>query len=73
MEYCILNNGIRMPVLGIGVFQVENPAVCEQGVSGKIRTRGHDAGNLSTGPVSYSGYFCPVQTNNPFIIKTKKI
>lgn len=38
MEYCILNNGISMPVLGFGVFQIENPAVCEPCVSEAIAT-----------------------------------
>jgi 2,5-diketo-D-gluconate reductase A len=28
-----LNNGVRMPLLGFGVFQVPDPAVCEQAVS----------------------------------------
>lgn len=32
MEYVKLNNGVEMPVLGFGVYQVANPAVCEQAV-----------------------------------------
>ena len=32
MEYTILNNGIQMPMEGFGVFQVPDPAVCEQAV-----------------------------------------
>lgn len=32
MEYVKLNNGVEMPVLGFGVFQVADPAVCEQAV-----------------------------------------
>lgn len=32
MEYVVLNNGIKMPILGFGVFQVTNPALCEQSV-----------------------------------------
>lgn len=38
MEYITLNNGVRMPVLGFGVFQVEDPAECEQCVSDAIET-----------------------------------
>lgn len=32
MEYTILNNGIKMPREGFGVFQVPDPAVCEKAV-----------------------------------------
>ena len=32
MEYVILNNGVKMPVEGFGVFQVPDPAQCEQAV-----------------------------------------
>jgi 2,5-diketo-D-gluconate reductase A len=32
MEFVKLNNGVEMPVLGFGVFQVPDPAVCEQAV-----------------------------------------
>ena len=32
MEYTILNNGVKMPMEGFGVFQVRDPAVCEQAV-----------------------------------------
>ncbi len=32
MEYVILNNGIKMPLEGFGVFQVPDPAQCEQAV-----------------------------------------
>lgn len=32
MEYTTLNNGIKMPMEGFGVFQVPDPAVCEQAV-----------------------------------------
>lgn len=38
MEYATLNNGVRIPLLGFGVFQVENPAECEQCVSEAIAT-----------------------------------
>lgn len=29
MEFTTLNNGIKMPMEGFGVFQVADPAVCE--------------------------------------------
>ena len=32
MEFVTLNNGVRMPLEGFGVFQVPDPAVCEQAV-----------------------------------------
>ncbi|MRW87675.1 aldo/keto reductase [Pseudoduganella sp. FT26W] len=32
MEYVTLNNGIRMPLLGFGVFQIPDPAECERSV-----------------------------------------
>ena len=32
MEYVILNNGIKMPMEGFGVFQISDPKVCEQSV-----------------------------------------
>lgn len=35
MEYRLLNNGVKMPVLGYGVYQV-NPAECERCVSDAI-------------------------------------
>ncbi|WP_462409895.1 aldo/keto reductase [Neobacillus sp. Marseille-QA0830] len=33
MQKVILNNGVEMPILGFGVFQVPDPAQCEQSVS----------------------------------------
>lgn len=36
MEYVTLNNGIKMPLEGFGVFQVPDPAQCEQAVSDAI-------------------------------------
>lgn len=33
MQKVILNNGVEMPILGFGVFQVPDPAQCEQAVS----------------------------------------
>lgn len=38
MKYVTLNNGVEMPVLGFGVFQVEDLAACEQAVSEAIGT-----------------------------------
>ena len=32
MEYTILNNGVKMPMEGFGVFQVRDPKECEQAV-----------------------------------------
>ena len=32
MEFTTLNNGVKMPLEGFGVFQVPDPAVCEQAV-----------------------------------------
>ncbi|MGJ7505436.1 aldo/keto reductase [Variovorax sp. ZT5P49] len=32
MQYVTLNNGVRMPILGFGVFQIADPAECEQSV-----------------------------------------
>jgi 2,5-diketo-D-gluconate reductase A len=32
MEQVVLNNGVRMPILGFGVFQVSDPSECERAV-----------------------------------------
>jgi 2,5-diketo-D-gluconate reductase A len=32
MEYVTLNNGLKMPLLGFGVFQIPDPAECERSV-----------------------------------------
>lgn len=32
MEFTALNNGVKMPMEGFGVFQVPDPAQCEQAV-----------------------------------------
>ena len=32
MKYVTLNNGVKMPILGFGVFQITDPAECEQAV-----------------------------------------
>ena len=36
MEYTILNNGVKMPMEGFGVFQVRDPKECEQAVMDAI-------------------------------------
>ncbi len=33
MQHVTLNNGVQMPILGFGVFQVPDPAECERAVS----------------------------------------
>lgn len=37
MDYATLNNGIQMPVLGFGVFQVPEPTECERSVAEALR------------------------------------
>jgi diketogulonate reductase-like aldo/keto reductase len=37
MQKVILNNGVEMPLLGFGVFQVTDPEECEKGVYEAIR------------------------------------
>lgn len=37
MEYRTLNNGVKMPVLGFGVFQVADPKVCEESILAAVR------------------------------------
>jgi 2,5-diketo-D-gluconate reductase A len=32
MQKVILNNGVEMPILGFGVFQINNAKECEQAV-----------------------------------------
>ncbi|MEZ0538725.1 aldo/keto reductase [Fibrella arboris] len=38
MQQVILNNGVAMPILGFGVFQVPDPAECERSVLDAIAT-----------------------------------
>ena len=38
MEFVTLNNGIKMPLTGFGVFQVPDPAQCEQAVADAIQS-----------------------------------
>jgi 2,5-diketo-D-gluconate reductase A len=37
MKTVTLNNGVEMPILGFGVFQVPNPAECERSVSDALQ------------------------------------
>ena len=41
MEYVTLNNGIKMPLEGFGVFQVPDPAQCKQAVLDAINSGYH--------------------------------
>ena len=38
MEKVILNNGVAMPILGFGVYQITDEAQCEQAVLDAIQT-----------------------------------
>ena len=38
MEKVKLNNGVEMPILGFGVFQVPDPKECEQSVLDAIES-----------------------------------
>ena len=38
MKFTTLNNGIKMPLEGFGVFQVVDPADCEQAVIDAVAT-----------------------------------
>lgn len=38
MEYATLNNGIKMPAEGFGVYQIPDQAQCEEVVYNAIRT-----------------------------------
>ena len=38
MQHVVLNNGVSMPILGFGVFQVPDPAECERSVLDAIAT-----------------------------------
>lgn len=38
MSTVVLNNGIEMPVLGFGVFQINDPAECERAVTDALET-----------------------------------
>ena len=36
MKSVVLNNGVEMPILGFGVFQIADPAECERSVRDAI-------------------------------------
>ncbi len=38
MQKVVLNNGVEMPILGFGVFQVPDLKECEKGVIAAIET-----------------------------------
>lgn len=38
MKYVTLNNGVKMPILGFGVYQIENLKECEEAVYNAIKT-----------------------------------
>lgn len=38
MQYVTLNNGLQMPILGFGVFQIPDPKACEQAVIDAIES-----------------------------------
>ena len=37
MEHVVLNNGLKMPLVGFGVFQVTDLAECQRGVEEALR------------------------------------
>ena len=37
MQKVTLNNGVEMPILGFGVFQVNDPKECERSVSDALQ------------------------------------
>lgn len=39
MQYLSLQNGVKMPLEGFGVFQVDDLSLCERAVSGRDRVR----------------------------------
>jgi 2,5-diketo-D-gluconate reductase A len=38
METVVLNNGVVMPILGFGVFQIADPRECERSVADALAT-----------------------------------
>src|ERR1043165_4125263 len=38
MKNVVLNNGVEMPILGFGVYQIPDPEECERSVSEALRT-----------------------------------
>lgn len=44
MKTVILNNGVRMPLLGAGVFQIDGNSLCEKVVAEALELRSLDTG-----------------------------
>lgn len=38
MKNVVLNNGVEMPILGFGVFQIPDPEECERSVHEALQT-----------------------------------
>lgn len=57
MNYVTLNNGIQMPLLGFGTFQIKDPAECERAVreSGVPRKKLFVTTKLWISDASYEG------------------
>ena len=41
MEYITLNNGIKMPMVGFGVFQIQDAKTTQEVVEAAIKTSSH--------------------------------
>ena len=52
MDYITLNNGVRMPQLGFGVYQIPDAAECQRAVEDalSIGYRLLDTGSIRRGP-----------------------
>ena len=37
MKYVTLNNGVKMPILGFGVFQIDDMKECEEAVYNALK------------------------------------
>ncbi len=46
MEFSVLSNNLKMPMMGFGVFQVTDKDVCKQSVLNAIRTGDNDSNLL---------------------------
>ncbi len=51
MEYAVLNNGVKMPMEGFGVFQVPDSRQCEQAVLDAIAS-GYRLSSTQLPPIS---------------------
>ncbi len=61
MEYKTLANGVKMPVIGFGVYQVEDYAQCEQSVLNALDS-GYRRIELLSGKTDRPLYECGNQT-----------